>query len=70
MWLRLLSKFLLQLQKAVLYPPVVANNMGNNIGMPQSDHVIGNQAWLRSFRLNQNQTLPPDQDSDIYVLGL
>ncbi len=37
------------------------------IGMSRSDYVIGNRARSRGFRLDRNRTLPPDQDSDIYV---
>ncbi len=37
------------------------------LGMSRSDYVIGNRARSRGFRLDRNRTLPPDQDSDIYV---
>ncbi len=42
-------------------------NLWFNVGMSRSDHVIGNRARSRGFRLDRNRTLPPDQDSDIYV---
>ncbi len=40
---------------------------GLTVGMSRSDYVIGNRARSRGFRLDRNRTLPPDQDSDIYV---
>ncbi len=39
----------------------------SSLGMSRSDYVIGNRARSRGFRLDRNRTLPPDQDSDIYV---
>ena len=39
-----------------------------SLGLSRSDHVIGNRARSRGFRLDRNRMLHPDHVSDIYFI--
>ena len=51
--------------------PIMCSNVCKErlwLGLSRSDHVIGNRARSRGFRLDRNRMLHPDHVSDIYFI--